>query len=283
MGRLTWLLQGQWGDRASWTGASLGAVFRGRVRSSASSFRARESALEQHELRRARGARRTLSGASAWTAWDRTSSRTTLSCADALVRHLDPLLMPPTHRAIADAAVTRRAAADPRRLAVREPGRFTRGRRHRRRGGSRALTRAQPPLPVHGLGHEITVDGDHGRIPQTLERFAIGGLAPPLVDSALLEQRIAMPVLPIAVAHRRAAAAFARRSASPIWRPYYWIGNANDRFGSPTQVIGIEGPGKPRGSGWCACRRPPARRPWLALTGPVRHHAQAYLSITYRP
>jgi hypothetical protein len=100
----------------------------------------------------------------------------------------------------------------------------------------------------------------------------------------LLEQRIPMPVLPIATAIGRAAAALRVSLSEPVWRPYYWIGDATDHSGVPNQVIGIEGSWRTEGV-WMV-RIPGVRLlagAGYALTGPVRHHAQAYISVGYRP
>jgi len=93
-----------------------------------------------------------------------------------------------------------------------------------------------------------------------------------------------MPVLPIAVVNGRAAAALRVSISEPVWRPYYWIGDASDRSGTPLQVIGIEGSWHTDGI-WMV------RVPGVhllagvgySLSGPARHHTQAYLSVGYRP
>jgi len=70
----------------------------------------------------------------------------------------------------------------------------------------------------------------------------------------------------------------------PIWRPYYWIGSANDRIGEWSQIVGLEGSWHTDGI-WVV-RVPGARLlggVGYSLSGPVRHHAQAYVSVAYRP
>jgi hypothetical protein len=104
------------------------------------------------------------------------------------------------------------------------------------------------------------------------------------VDSALLEQRIAMPVLPIAAVTGRAAAAMRVSISEPVWRPYYWIGDASDHSGTPSQVVGLEATWHTDGI-WMV-RVPGVKLLGgigYALTGPVRHHTQAYFSVLYRP
>jgi hypothetical protein len=139
---------------------------------------------------------------------------------------------------------------------------------------------------VGGRGHVLSVNGMYGRMSRSIayENFAVGGLAPPLVNSALLEQRVAMPVLPVASVTGPAAAAVRVSLEEPVWHPYYWIGEASDHSGTPSQVIGIEGAWETQGI-WMV--RVPGVRLLAgigyALTGPVRHHTQAYLSVGYRP
>jgi len=140
---------------------------------------------------------------------------------------------------------------------------------------------------IKGMGHQLAVDGLYGVVstpsPQ-FERFALGGLEPPLMESSVLSQRVSMPVLPIAVATGSEIETLRVSLPGPIWRPYYWIGSANDRSGSWSQVIGLE-------AGWHTDGVWIVRVPGAillggigySLTGPVRHHTQAYLSVAYRP
>jgi hypothetical protein len=287
VGKLTWLLQAQWGDAASWRGASLGAAFRGsRPSFGIEAFTLENRPSHQHGL----GAPLTLDaryrGASAWSALN-IDQRSHDVDVRALASYgtVDPVLEAPMHRALAQLGVRGALLQTPGdwRLSERAGASLTGGDL----GGVR-FTRviASAGFSVRGLGHELALDGLYGRISQAIpfESFAVGGLAPPLVDSALLEQRVAMPVLPIAALTGRAAAALRVSISEPVWRPYYWMGNASDHSGTPSQVIGIEGSWHTDGI-WMV------RVPGVnllggigyALTGPVRHHTQVYLSVGYRP
>ena len=287
VGKLTWLLQGQWGDRASWRGASLGAVFRG----SRPLFGLEAFAIENRPShQRTLGAPLSLDaryrGASAWSAID-IDQRSHDVGVRALASYgtVDPVLDAPMHRALAQLAVRGALLQTPGdwRLSERAGASLTGGDL----GGNRfARTIVSAGLSVRRLGHELALDGLYGLISRAVpfESFAIGGLVPPLVDSALLEQRIAMPVLPIAAATGRAAAAFRVSISEPVWRPYYWIGDASDHSGTPNQVIGIEGSWHTDGI-WMV-RVPGVKLLGgigYALTGPMRHHTQAYFSVLYRP
>ncbi len=140
---------------------------------------------------------------------------------------------------------------------------------------------------IKGGGYQLAVDALYGALstsaPQ-FERFALGGLAPPLMDSSILTQRVSMPVLPVAVATGSEIETIRVSLPGPIWRPYYWIGSANDQSGSWSQVIGIE-------AGWHTDGVWIVRVPGAtllggigySLTGPARHHVQGYMSVAYRP
>jgi hypothetical protein len=287
VGKLTWLLQGEWGDRASWRGSSLGAVFRG----SRPSFGLEAFAIENRpSYQRPLSAPLSLDaryrGASVWSAIDVDRRSYDVGVrALASVGTVDPVLEAPMHRTLAQLGVHGALLQTPGdwRLAERAGASLTGGDLG---GHGFARTIVSAGLSVRRLGHELALDGLYGIVSRALpfESFAIGGLAPPLVDSALFEQRVAMPVLPIAAVNGRAAAALRVSISEPVWRPYYWIGEASDHTGTPSQVIGIEGRWHTDGI-WMV------RVPGVnllggigyALTGPVRHHTQAYVSIGYRP
>jgi hypothetical protein len=287
VGKLTWLLQGQWGDRTSWRGASLGAVFRG----SRPLFGIEAFSIENRPShQRAPGAPLSLDaryrGASVWSALD-IDERSHDVGVRALASYgtVDPVSDAPMYRALAQLGVRGAFLQTPGdwRLSERAGASLTGGDL----GGDRfARTIVSAGLSVRRLGHELALDGMYGFLSRAIpfESFAIGGLAPPLVDSALLEQRIAMPVLPIAAVTGRAAAALRVSISEPVWRPYYWIGEASDHSGTPRQVIGIEGAWHTDGI-WMV-RVPGVKLLGgfgYALTGPVRHHTQAYLFVGYRP
>lgn len=287
VGKLTWLLQGQWGDRASWRGASLGAVFRGsRPLFGLEIFATENRPSHERSVRAPLALDARYRGAAAWSELDvdRGSQEVEMH-ALASYGTVDPVFDAPMHRATAQVGGRVSMLQTPGDWRLREHvGASFTGGRLGERGFARTMLDAG--VAVRGLGHEIAVDGAYGLISRRIpyEEFAVGGLAPSLVNSSLLEQRIPMPVLPIATATGRATAALRVSLSESVWRPYYWIGDASDHSGVPNQVIGIEGSWRTDGV-WMV-RIPGVRLlagAGYTLTGPVRHHAQAYLSVGYRP
>ncbi|MEO7038581.1 MAG: hypothetical protein ABI446_01215 [Gemmatimonadaceae bacterium] len=288
VGKLTWLLQGQWGDRASWRGASIGAVFRGnRPLFGVEAFAIKNQPSRQHDFDAPAVLDARYRAVSAWTELDRDmQSRDVGARAMASYGIVDPLRMPSMKRAVAQLSLHAGGLQTPRdwrfaeRLTITGDAGTTGGDDWTRA----VLTGA---LAVKGFEHELAIDGLYGFVsgssPQ-FERFALGGLAPPLMDSSLLAQRISMPVLPIASSTGDAIATLRVSLPGPIWRPYYWIGSANDRVGTWSQVVGIEG-------GWHTDGVWIVRVPGATLlggigytlAGPVRHHTQLYASVSYRP
>lgn len=287
VGRLTWLVQGQWGDRESWRGASLGAVFRGsRPLFGLETFLTENHPSQERSISAPLALDVRYRGASVWSELDADhGSHDVQVHALASYGIVDPVFDAPLHRAIAQMGARVSLLQTPGDWRVHEQlGASLTGGRLGGEGFARTVLDAG--IAVRGLGHEIALDGTYGLISRRIpfENFAVGGLAPPLVNSALLEQRIAMPVLPIAAATGRAAAALRVSISEPVWRPYYWIGDASDHSGTPNQVIGIEGAWRTQGV-WMV-RVPGVRLVagvGYALTGAVRHHSQAYISIGYRP
>jgi len=287
VGKLTWLLQGQWGDASSWRGASLGAVFRGsRPLVGVEAFALENLPSHQHALSAPLALDVRYRGASVWSALglDRRSHDVDVR-ALASFGTLDAVLDAPVHRALAQLGARGALLQTPGDWQLSErAGASVTGGTLGGEGFGRVIVTAG--ASARRLGHELTVDGLYGIVsrPIPFESFAIGGLVPPLVDSALFEQRIAMPVLPIAVVDGRAAAALRVSISEPVWRPYYWIGDASDRSGTPLQVIGIEGSWHTDGI-WMV-RVPGVKLlagVGYSLSGPARHHTQAYLSVGYRP
>jgi hypothetical protein len=287
VGKLTWLLQGEVGDRSSWRGASLGAVFRGtRPSFGIESFTLENRPSHQHALRTLASLDARYRGASAWSELEVFEQ-----AYDVRIRALasygtvDPVFGAPEHRAVAQVGARAALLQTPGEWRFRERvGASITGGRYGSDGFARVIASAGGS--VHGLGHEVAFDGSYGYLSRSIpyESFAMGGLAPAIVDSALLEQRIAMPVLPIGAVTGRSFASLRVSLAEPIWRPYYWIGEASDHTGTPIQVIGIEASWRTVGV-WMV-RVPGVRLlggVGYSLTGPVRHHAQAYISIGYRP
>ncbi len=287
VGKLTWLLQGQWGNAASWRGASLGAAFRGsRPLVGVEAFALENRPSHQHLLGAPLALDARYRGASLWSTLD-VDRRAHEIAVRALASFgtLDPVLGAPMHRALAQLGVRGALLQTPGdwRIAERAGASYSGGDL----GGQRfARVIVSAGTSVRGLGRQLALDATYGLLSRNIpfENFAVGGLAPPLVDPALFEQRIAMPVLPIATVTGRAAAALRVSISEPVWRPYYWIGDASDHSGTPSQVIGVEGAWHTNGI-WMV-RVPGVKLLGglgYALTGPVRHHAQAYLSVGYRP
>jgi hypothetical protein len=287
VGKLTWLLQGQWGDRASWRGISLGAVFRGsRPLVGIEAFGLENRPSRQHSFHAATALDARYRGVSAWTELDDDRQSHDLNVrALASYGTVDPLFAAPAHRTLAALSVRGGLLQTPGdwRLAERLGAALSAGNL-----GGATWTRviATGALAVKGLGHELALDGMYGRISHDLsyENFALGGLAPPLVDTALLAQRVSMPVLPIAAATGQSVATIRASIPGSIWRPYYWVGSAGDDLHAWTQIVGIEGSWHTDGL-WMV-RVPGVKLLGgigYSLAGAARHHSQAYISIGYRP
>ena len=98
------------------------------------------------------------------------------------------------------------------------------------------------PLPFGGVQAAITY-GELTGTSDAFERFAIGGVQSPLIDDAVLPQRILMPVLPTGVATGERVFAFrVALPTGPLW-PYYYGASAADRgeaFVRWHRVVGAE-------------------------------------------
>jgi hypothetical protein len=110
------------------------------------------------------------------------------------------------------------------------------------RGLLSAAFSAGGPLPFGGLEGAVTY-GELGRTSDAFERFVIGGIQPPLVDRAVLPQRIAMAALPTGVAIGDRVLAFRVALPTGPLTPYYWGASAASR-GEPFErwhrVVGAE-------------------------------------------
>ena len=287
IGKLTWLLQGQWGDRASWRGASAGAVYRGsRPLFGIEAFALENRPSLQHDLDAPAALDARYRGASIWSELDDDwQSRSIGVRALASYGTVDPIFSEAMHRALAQLTVSGGLLQTPGTWRIAEHlGVSGSAGQLGDNGWTRVMLTGA--VAVRGRGHTLALDGMYGRISADIpyEDFAVGGLAPALVDSTLLAQRISMPVLPIAAALGRSVATFRVSAPGAIWRPYYWIGSAGDELDRWSQVIGIEGTWHTDGV-WMV------RVPGVSLLGGVgyslegaeRHHTQAYLSVVYRP
>ena len=288
VGRLTWLLQGQWGDRASWRGASLAAAYRGwRPILGVEGFVLENQPSRQHDFDAPSvvDARYRALSASTELEVDRQSLDFDARGLASLGT-VDPLHLPSLRRALAQLSIAGGLLQTPQdwRMTERVAVLGAAGELGDE-SWSRVLVTGS--FAIKGMGHKLAVDALYGAVsasaPQ-FERFALGGLAPPLMDSSILAQRVSMPVLPIAVATGSEIETVRLSLPGPIWRPYYWIGSANDQNGSWSQVIGVE-------AGWHTDGVWIVRVPGAtllggigySLTGPARHHLQGYMSIAYRP
>ena len=287
IGKLTWLVQGQWGDRASWRGASAGAVYRGsRPLFGIEAFTLENQPSREHGLDASTALDARYRGASIWSELDDDWQSRSLNVHGlASYGTVDPLRFDASHRALAQLSVTGGLLQTPGTWRFAEhlgvagaAGQFGDD------GWSRVMLSGQ--LSVKGRGHALALEAMYGRVSADIpyENFAIGGLAPPLVDSSLLAQRVTMPVLSIAAATGHSVATLRVSAPGAIWRPYYWIGSAGDDLDRWSQVIGLEGSWHTDGV-WMV------RVPGVTLLGGIgyslagadRHHAQAYLSAVYRP
>jgi hypothetical protein len=91
----------------------------------------------------------------------------------------------------------------------------------------------------NGIGLEIT-GGRVTRDAPGYEQFALGGAPPPLTDTPLLSQRVAIPALPVGA---RAGDRFAVGRLALTgggMSPYYLLANVGDLSGRWNRVIGIE-------------------------------------------
>jgi hypothetical protein len=116
------------------------------------------------------------------------------------------------------------------------------GREHFVRGLLSGAIGARGSLPFGGLEGSVTY-GELRGTSDPFERFVIGGAQPPLVDDAVLAQRIVMPALPTGVATGDRVLAFRIALASGPLSPYYAGASAADRgeaFEQWHRVVGAE-------------------------------------------
>lgn len=119
------------------------------------------------------------------------------------------------------------------------------------------------------------------------ERMSLGGAASPLLDRALLTQRISMPVLPTGVAVGASAFAYKISLTGNPLSLYWWAGSAapaNTRLDVWHRVVGAE---------WSMSVPPlqavgtPAARAVIgageSLDEPLRHVLRGYLSLVLNP
>ena len=289
VGRLTWVAQGRYGDRGTWRGASLGAAWRGtRPLIGASLFYTEDHASRQH------------GGFAAPEALD-------LDYLGALARvelHRDNLTNVHLFRLGASAGRLSSAGAArvDRSLGFAEyrggilftPGEWriapsfgllgTAGRT----GGSswtRGIVSAGAVVAYGKLG--LRADASFGVVSAdapVAELFALGGTEPPLFDSALLAQRVAMSALPAGLANGDRFASYRIALPGEGIRPYFWSASVGDGLRSWHHVVGLEWSydftglwpvGLPNTLFTCGIG--------YSLSEPVKHEARGYLTLSYRP
>jgi hypothetical protein len=101
---------------------------------------------------------------------------------------------------------------------------------------------AAGPLPFGGVRALVTY-GEMSGTSDPFERFTLGGARPPLMDDAILPQRITMPALPTGVAVGDRVFAFhASLPTGPLW-PYYFgasVAERGESFERWHRVVGAE-------------------------------------------
>jgi hypothetical protein len=289
VGRFTWLLQGTYGDRGTWRGASASASLNSVLPVlGASLFTTRDFPSEQH------------AGGFASAALDARYS------GGALVARLDRSYVASSHRFRLGASLG--ALSGPvlgegqRRLVFAEySGAFLQRLRqwlfiervavHGAVGSTegtdwrRALGTAG--LEVRRSGHGLAGTFTAGRVNRgalPFEQFAAGGVEPPLFDASLLSQRFATPDFPVGIASGRTLGSYRLSVTGGVFRPYFLGVSAGDAIGRWHRAIGVD------------VDLPVASIPFVALptvhlTGgvgysldePFRHKTRGYLSVVYRP
>jgi hypothetical protein len=115
------------------------------------------------------------------------------------------------------------------------------------------------------------------------EQLALGGSASPLIDAALLSQRIAMPALPVGIRAGSSAFTYKATLTEQPLSLYYWGASTapvRDRFTAWNRVIGVE---------WTSSiaavpvAGTPAARGQIgvgeSLDAPLRHRVRAYVGV----
>ncbi len=254
VGRLALRVGGALGERATWRGGAAGFTWRRRVALSGEGYVAQHEPSRRYvgELGQALDARISGGDVRAELVQDYWSVRHRFRAGAALAR-IDNL----------DAGSTASGSARTRAIGYAEVHGSYRQRvgelrfaqsfaAHADGGriGSEELVRGlvsagfavAGPLPFGGVQGLVTY-GEVSGTTDPFERFAIGGAQPPLVDDAVLPQRIAMPVLPTGVAIGDRVFAFrVSLPTGPLW-PYYAGVSAADRgesFERWNRVVGAE-------------------------------------------
>jgi hypothetical protein len=290
VGRLIWTLDGLAGTEGAWRGVSAGAAFR-RYRPilTATAFAAREEPSEQErDAVRPEGLDVDYAGASVEVALERNFlSRVERVAVGGSLGQLDPEGGSDGTRGLAYAEASLRALATPGRW--RLSGAAELGAT----AGSTAderWTRANASLALGAgrSGGELRAETTFGRTggdAPPWETFAAGGLVSPLVDPALLTQRLPLPAVPVGYLFGERiwtvrVEARGRGGLTPFW----WAGTAGDELGDWKRVAGIE---------WVLDQRAipylgfPASRVEAGiarvLDEPLSHETRGWFSLSFRP
>jgi hypothetical protein len=289
VGRFTWVAQGRYGDRGTWRGGSLGAAWRGtRPLIGASIFYAEDHASRQH------------GGFAAPVALD-------IDYWGGLARlELERDNLTNVHRFRVGASSGRMSSAasewmsrslgfaEYRGGVVFSPGEWrvapsigVLGETGSTAGStwSRGIVSGGAVVGYGRLG--IRADAMFGAVSgdaPTVERFSLGGTAPPLFDRALLAQRVAMPALPTGLALGSRAASYRIGLPGEGIRPYFWSASVGDRLRDWHHVVGLEwsydftglwSVGFPDTHFTCGIG--------YSLSAPLKHETRGYVALSYRP
>lgn len=292
VGRLSWLVQGRYGEHGTWKGASFAATWRG-IRPTITG----DAFFAEHEPSR------------------RSDGAYVSSALDA--RYTGATLLADLERDFTWRSSRYRIGGSVGRLEGPRLVRTTRslgfgemlGRyRFTRPGGAAILSRFElhgsagstagvdwtRGVAALGLGYEkkdqgITASVRYGATPADAplwERFVVGGARAPLMDEALVTQRVEMPALPFGVATGRRVLVYHGTLAFGGFEPYYWGASLDEGDGFRTwhRVVGAETdialPAFP------FLRTPAIRlRAGLgySLDEPFRKKTRLYSTVVYRP
>ena len=115
------------------------------------------------------------------------------------------------------------------------------------------------------------------------EQLTLGGGPSPLIDAALLSQRIAMPALPVGLSVGSSAFTYRATLAEQPLSVYYWAGSTSavgERFSSWNRVVGVEWTGSIAA---VPVAGSPAARGQLgvgeSLDAPLRRRVRAYVCV----
>lgn len=253
VGRLAARLGGAFGERGTWRGGALGATWRHRIAVTGEAYIAEQE--PSHAFLGPAGALldARLSGGDLRIELlqDRWSvrHRLRLGGAAARIEQLGPLdaLAADRTRALGFAELLgsyRQRVGELRfaeSLSAHVDGGGTGGESFARGLVSAAVSLAGS-LPFGGIQAALTY-GEVWRTRDPFELFAIGGAQPPLVDDAVLAQRIPMPALPTGVATGERVFVFRLALPTGPLYPYYYgasVANRGESFDRWHRVVGAE-------------------------------------------